>query len=794
MTKLFKNLLILSVLCFASNSMANDSSTFGTEDEGMPSALSDILFGGEDVSESQENIIPSDGLSIASTDMEDPSLRVYSSKLTLTKLGRKDGIVMSAGQKAAGVNFTLPVDKMVVSGRMELFISMTEAMAERASHLNVKVNGQSIGTLPLNRSELTDFELQVPAEYMSQENGITFEIDDDEEFTCMIDYSGKYKIKIDAESYLALNGYRMDIDPSLDLFPLPFLDKYENGKTTVNYVLPEEYDTGMIKAATMLSSFFGREAEYRGVDFKVSFDSLPTAHAIVFGHPGQKVAGIEMPEKPGVYIRSNPYYSIYKNIYVVAKNDSEFVRAVTSLCVKTEEAVYDYLAPSEYALPVSEAYDAPFWLPTNRKVYLRDLLKGDQSLVTRGFWHSALNLSFRAAPDLYQLYEGQGDLYINYEFPLERSVNEQDSGLNISLSGHYLDKLPMNKKGLLENIWRLSGGDIRETERHLQIPPSMIYGDNNLEMYFDLRLNPKTSCAIMQDTNIKSVIDESSYIDFTNSVHYAKLPNLSFFVGASFPFSRYADFSRTAILLPKNPSANEFSMLFDMAGRAGNATGTLVYNENIYLGNRAYNQDDAFLIGKDILVVSTLKRKEFLAPLFENSAFELGRELHIYDYGVFSLRGGFFAGLTRFLSGDFRSENVDANRYVRTSSSWRGFLSLVSPFDSEHIAVLVTATDDNELLKITSDLDKNSVNRAIGGDISIITGADKVVKYTVGDHIFSGDVSTSFEILHFAGEHVFWLSVVAFIIIIVLSFIASTYLQKRAKRRLAEGYEDNNLK
>lgn len=54
MTKLFKNLLILSVLCFASNSMANDSSTFGTEDEGMPSALSDILFGGEDVSESQK--------------------------------------------------------------------------------------------------------------------------------------------------------------------------------------------------------------------------------------------------------------------------------------------------------------------------------------------------------------------------------------------------------------------------------------------------------------------------------------------------------------------------------------------------------------------------------------------------------------------------------------------------------------------------------------------------------------------------------------------------------------------
>lgn len=799
MNKYLKKLLIISVFCMASSDMAyaQNSFDFGADnqsDDAMPSALSDILFGGEASDDSQESIIPSDGLSIASADIDDPAVRSYSSKLTLSKLGRKNGIEMSAGQKVAGVNFTLPVDKMVVSGRMELFISLTDAMAERASHLEVKVNGQSVGSLPLNRTELTDFELQIPAEYLSQENGITFEIADDEEFSCMIDYSGKYKVKIDADSYLALDGYRMDIDPSLDLFPLPFLDMYENGKTTVSYVLPEKYDTGIIKAATMLSSYFGQAAEYRGVDFKVSFDSVPVSHSVIFGHPGQKVAGIEMPEKAGVYIRSNPYYSIYKNIYVVASNEAEFVKAVSGLCVKSRDAGYDYISPAQRQLPVSEAYDAPNWLPTNRRVFLNELLKGDQSLVTRGFWHSALNISFRAAPDLYQLYEGQGDLYINYEFPLEKSVDEQVSGLNISMSGHYLDKLAMNKKGLLENIWKLSGGDIRQTEHHLQIPPSMIYGDNNLEMYFDLRLKPNTSCQIMQDTNIKSVIDDKSYIDFTNAVHFAKLPNLSFYVGASFPFSRYADYSRTAIILPEQPSASELSTLFDMAARSGNATGTMVYNEDIYLGTKSLTEKPESLSGRELLIVSTLKNSQFLSALFEDSAFSVSaNELHIYDYGLFSLRGGFIAGLTRFLSGDFRSQNVDANRYVRTSQAWRGFLSFVSPFDSGNIAVVVTATDDNELSRLSSDLDNDEVNRAIGGDISIITGIDKVVKYSVGDYIYQGDVSASFRLLQFAGEHVFWLSVLAFIIITVLSFIASVHLQKRAKRRLNEGYEDSRL-
>ena len=787
MNNFIKSLLVTMLLSVVSSSYA-----VATEDDVLPQALQDILLENANSTQTQDaDSTLQDFDTNVNTELDDTALRTYSSKITLGKLNQQKNIEITAGQKEAGVVFTLPVDKVVVSAKLELFVELSEQMALRGSHMAVQINGQEIATLPLNRKEVTDYELEIPSEYLSQENGITFTISDDEEFTCMLDYSGKHKVKIDADSYLILNGYRMDLDSSLALFPLPFIDQFEMGKTTIEYVLPKLYDKSILKAASMLASYFGQEAEYKGVEFKVNFESLPKAHAILFGHPGQKVGGIDLPTIPGVYIKDNPYYSLYKNIYIVAKNDLDFIYAIAELCDPKEQNTLNYIRIKPRELKISEAYDAKKWLPTNRKVYLHELLKDNQSLVTKGFWHSALNLTFRAAPDLYELYEGQGDLFLSYEFPLENSIDENTSGLNISLSGNYVDKLSMNKKGLLENIWKATGGDIRQTQSHIQIPPYKIYGNNNLELYFDLRLKKDTPCQVMQDTNIKSVIDDSSYLDLSHAKHYAKLPNLSFFAGAQFPFTRYADFSHTALLLPNKASASELSMLFDMVARAGNATGNLVYNENIFIGDEVF-EDAEKLSGLDLLVVSSLKNKAYLEKLLYKSAFEFnGNELNIHDYGLFSTRGGFISGVKRFLAGDFRPQNIDANRHVRTSLSWRGFLSLISPFDSDNIAVVVTATDEDELSKLSNDLDSDKVNKAIGGDISIISGIDKVEKFEVGDYIYSGDVSTLFSILHFVGEHVFWLSVVAFIIIVLLSFIASVYLQKRAQRRLQEGSYNN---
>lgn len=707
-------------------------------------------------------------------------------------MGSPKGIEIYPGQRSAGISFTLPIDKVITSARLDLYVSMTEAMQGNTNHIDVKVNGQALGSLPVAKTEITNYELDIPAEYLAQENSLTLEMTD-EEFVCKIDYSGKQKILIDPESYLSVNGYNLELGSDLSLFPLPFFDKFNSAQTLINFVLPKNTSTDILYGTLMLASYFGTIADYRTVKFNVSSDTLPQDNSIVFAHPGQTVAGIDMPKKEGIYIKDHPYSRPYKNIFIVAKNKSAFIKAVYSLVKANLSTATDYLKIKDDKPELREAYDAPNWITSNKKVLLSSLLKNNQSLVTHGYTHGPLNLSFKAAPDLYQLYEDSGDLYVAYEFPLDKNIDENESGLNLLLSGAFLDKLPVNKKGLLENIWRLSGGDAREDKRHVQISPSMIYGDNNLELYFDLRLKPNTPCSVISDPNVKSVIDESSYIDLSKTRHFARLPNLSYFVGASFPFTRYSDFSHTVVLLPDNPTAVELNTLMNMVARAGNSTGSMVSYEQVVIGSDLFTKEPGFFEDKDLLVISNLSHKDYLSKLFDGSAFIFnGNELNIYDYGLISFRGGFFRGLRRFLSGDFRAENLDANRYVRTSMAWRGFLSFLSPFDSDKIAVVVTATDDEELDKLTDDLSNSKVNREVRGDITLISGLNKVMSFNVGDYIFSGNVSTSFKILTFAGEHVIWLCISSFIVLILLSYIISKYLQRRSRARLLENSNRQN--
>lgn len=756
----------------------------------LPKVIEEILLqsrpldDGQTAVQKETNAPNKDDEILSNLNSHDDSLNAYSSSYTFDKLGFRDGVKMAAGQDESNIGFTLPIDKMVSSARLEIYVQQTEAMAERHPHLKVKLNEQELGTIPLTSKELTSYELTVPTEYLSEDNSLVFQVVDDKEFSCLIDYSDKYLITVDPKSHLDIDGYILSLDPNLSVFPLPFLDSYENDKTTVNFVLPELLTPEIVHGAAMLASYFGIKAEYRGVGFNTSLDTLPVGNSIIFGHPKQTVAGIELPDKAGVYMKDNPFYKPYKNVYVVASSDEDFVNAILTLTESEKNVETNFLPIKAYPKEIHQPYDAPYWISANRKVYLHELLRKDQSLLTRGFFHAPLDIAFRSAPDLYQIYGSPSDLFISYEFPPDY-LDEEASGLDVSISGNYLDKLPVNKKGLLENLWRLCGGNGRENERHIPLQPTYVYGDNELRFFFDTRLKRGTACDVMRDTNIKSVIDEKSYIDLSNSVHFARMPNLAFFVGASFPFTRYADFSHTAVLLPDHASVSELDTLFNLMARSGNATGTMVSADKVYLGSQILNENQVAFKGLDLLAVATLKHREYLQKLLEGSSFELNSgDLNIVEYGMFSLKGGLMSSLERFLTGDFRSENADANRYVRTNSAWRGFLSLISPFDRENVAVVVTATSDDELSRLGDDLDNREINKSVTGDLSVISGQDKVMSYSVGDYIYQGEVSTAFKVLFFAGKHAVWFCVVGFFVLVMFSIVASRCLRKRAQKRL----------
>ncbi|WP_459591940.1 cellulose biosynthesis cyclic di-GMP-binding regulatory protein BcsB, partial [Enterobacter asburiae] len=84
----------------------------------------------------------------------------------------------------------------------------------------------------------------------------------------------------------------------------------------------------------------------------------------------------------------------------------------------------------------------------------------------------------------------------------------------------------------------------------MPLEPYMIYGDNQLSLYFNIQPKASAPCSVLLNNNIKSRIEDDSWIDLSHTRHFALLPNLSYFVGASFPFTRLADYSETVLMLP----------------------------------------------------------------------------------------------------------------------------------------------------------------------------------------------------------------------------------------------------
>ena len=359
MKNLFKTLTLVSLLCAVASSFAASNSAkdrdfrqqktalnaTATADNELPAALQEILLDSKPLDNTASDQTTSDNLYFSKMQnddnlqnhqllTQDNEIKPYASKITLTNMGSPKGIEIYPGQKSAGISFTLPIDKVITSARLDLYVSMTEAMQGNTNHIDVKVNGQALGSLPVAKTEITNYELDIPAEYLAQENSLTLEMTD-EEFVCKIDYSGKQKILIDPESYLSVNGYNLELGSDLSLFPLPFFDKFNSAQTLINFVLPKNTSTDILYGPLMLASYFGTIADYRTVKFNVSSDTLPQDNSIVFAHPGQTVAGIDMPKKEGIYIKDHPYSRPYKNIFIVAKNKSAFIKAVYSLVRQT---------------------------------------------------------------------------------------------------------------------------------------------------------------------------------------------------------------------------------------------------------------------------------------------------------------------------------------------------------------------------------------------------------------------------------------------------------------------------
>ncbi|WP_375713925.1 cellulose biosynthesis cyclic di-GMP-binding regulatory protein BcsB [Photobacterium arenosum] len=74
---------------------------------------------------------------------------------------------------------------------------------------------------------------------------------------------------------------------------------------------------------------------------------------------------------------------------------------------------------------------------------------------------------------------------------------------------------------------------------------------------------------ITQPSKQYAVVDGDSTIDFSGFPHYIQMPNLRSFATSGFPFTRMADLSDTAVVLPASSSVEALQTFLNVMGRLG---------------------------------------------------------------------------------------------------------------------------------------------------------------------------------------------------------------------------------
>ncbi|HIG8797289.1 TPA: cellulose biosynthesis cyclic di-GMP-binding regulatory protein BcsB, partial [Raoultella terrigena] len=623
----------------------------------------------------------------------------------------------------------------------------------------------------------------IPAALMVSSNNLSFKVNDGDAMQCLLNARDTSGITVLPASRFSWESQPLNISNDLSFFPRPFFDSMQMTPADIAVAYPQNAGADIFSTAALLSSWLGIQADYRGIAFNVLRDRLPERNGIIIGHPGDQVGGLTLPQtdKPLLQVVDNPGNPSYKLLLIVGHNDAALRAAAWRLTRGNIAQQTASMTVEPQAIPLGKPYDAPRWIPTDRPVKISELLRKDQSTTVSGVWHEPLRVAFRAAPDLY-LWDGETiPLQISYRFPSESWINEDKSLLSVTLNNTFLHNLPMNKQGPLEKLWRYMGGDARQERFTIPLAPYLIYGDNQLSLYFNVVPKDNAPCSVLLNNNIKSRITDDSWIDLSNTRHFSLLPNLSYFVGASFPFSRLADYSQTVLLLPEQPSDTQVATLLNLAARSGNATGTALANNRVVLGVPEGGAGLQYLRDRDVLAVSALDQKTFNQRLLADSPYSpVDNQLSVRESGG-------WAKVQRWLTGDWTSASVDADRYFSSSSAWRGFISYRSPWNSQRTVVVAMASNDDQLARLKSDLDSPRINAGIRGDTAVITNDNGVRSFQVSTPFPSGQMPWYMMAIWYANQHSGLLAILGLLATSIIGLALTAMFKRHARKRLSSG-------
>lgn len=496
-------------------------------------------------------------------------------KLTFAQIAPPPGSMALRGVNPnGGIEFGMRSDEVASKAVLNLEYTPSPSLLPVQSQLKVYLNDELMGVLPVTKEQLGKKTLaQVPINplFITDFNRVRLEFVGHYRDVCENPASSTLWLDIGRNSALDLTYNMLAVNNDLSHFPVPFFDPRDNRPVTLPIVFADMPDLTQQQAASIVASWFGSRAGWRGQRFPVLYNHLPDRNAIVFAtndrrpdflrdHPAVNAPVIEMMSHP-----DNPYVKL---LVVFGRDDKDLLQAAKGIAqgnilFRGSRVVVNDVKP----LLARKPYDAPNWVRTDRPVTFGELKTYEEQLQSSGLEPAPINVSLNLPPDLYLLRSNGIDMDLNYRYT--SPPTKDSSRLDISLNNQFLQAFSLNStqetNRLLLRLPVLQG--LLDGKTDVSIPALKLGAMNQLR--FDFRyMNPMPggsvdNCITFQPVPNHVVIGDDSTIDFSKYYHFIAMPDLRAFANAGFPFSRMADLSDTLAVMP------------DEADRAADAQSTV---------------------------------------------------------------------------------------------------------------------------------------------------------------------------------------------------------------------------
>ena len=550
---------------------------------------------------------------------------VRTRSMNLRQLGIDYELKLRGVSSSIGIPFGVRTNELVQSASLNLRYSYSPSLLPELSHLRVSVNGVTVSAIELNHDESGKFKtVSVPIDprLIAAFNRINLELSAHYSRDCENPDHSSLWATIDAGSTLTLNTRPVALANELSLLPEPFFDPRDTRRLELPFYFSQKPDKDLLQSAGIVASYFGALAGYRGAVFPV-YTSKPTASgdavyvSTTTGLPSsivEKYPEITRVDGPGVAVIPNPNDPYGKVLLVFGQDVAQVKIAASAVALHAPLSGSVSVVKDFNEGAPRQPYDAPKWVSSSRPVHFGDVV--DQSgqsgkLSVTGYQPEVIRVGLQIPPDLFVWgHEGVPmTLKYRYTVPNEKTA----STLNVNINEAFVTALPLDGHPYAEwppIRWWNDLSSVRGKMpiiQNLIIPTRSLSPNSQLRFQFLFDRHDGKQC-VGTFPDVSAAVDPDSTIDFSQFPHYMAMPNLAAFGNAGFPFTRMADLSDTAVVLPNGLTDADNSNLLTLLGRFSAFSGYPATHVSLINADEVAKYSD-----KNFLVIGSMDSQ----PLFE---------------------------------------------------------------------------------------------------------------------------------------------------------------------------------